>query len=304
MVGDTAIAVNPNDERYKHLHGKFVRHPFVNRRIPIITDAEAADMEFGTGAVKITPAHDFNDWEVGKRNNLQFINILNEDGTYNDNAGPYKGMMRFHVRRKIVEDLKEKGLYVETTDNPMTIPICSMTGDVIEPLMKPQWWVECKTLAEPAIQAVHDGELEIAPSRTEKEWFRWLEGIKDWCISRQLWWGHRIPAYFVNIVGQSNDPCDTAFWVAGRDLDEATRRAKAKFPGVDFELEQDPDVLDTWFSSGLWPFAVMGWPENTEDFEKFFPTTFMETGWDILFFWVTRMVMLGIYLTGKSPFSK
>ncbi|KAJ2510342.1 valine--tRNA ligase, partial [Coemansia sp. RSA 2049] len=212
MVGDTAIAVNPNDERYKHLHGKFVRHPFINRRIPIITDAEAADMEFGTGAVKITPAHDFNDWEVGKRNNLQFINILNEDGTYNDNAGPYKGMLRFHVRRKIVEDLKEKGLYVETTDNPMIIPICSMTGDVIEPLMKPQWWVECKTLAEPAMQAVHDGELEIAPSRTEKEWFRWLEGIKDWCISRQLWWGHRIPAYFVNIVGQSNDSGDSAFW--------------------------------------------------------------------------------------------
>ncbi|KAJ2663308.1 valine--tRNA ligase [Coemansia sp. RSA 1200] len=304
MVGDTAIAVNPNDERYKHLHGKFVRHPFIDRRIPIITDAKAADMEFGTGAVKITPAHDFDDWKVGKRNNLQFINILNEDGTYNDNAGPYKGMLRFHVRRKIVEDLKEKGLYVETTDNPMKIPICSMTGDVIEPLMKPQWWVECKTLAEPAIQAVHDGELEIAPSRTEKDWFRWLEGIKDWCISRQLWWGHRIPAYFVNIVGQSNDSGDSSFWVAGRDLDEATRRAKAKFPGVDFVLEQDPDVLDTWFSAGLWPFAVMGWPENTEDFEKFFPTTFMETGWDILFFWVTRMVMLGIYLTGKSPFSK
>ncbi|KAJ2841035.1 valine--tRNA ligase, partial [Coemansia erecta] len=154
------------------------------------------------------------------------------------------------------------------------------------------------------MQAVRDGELEIAPSRSEKDWFKWLGDIRDWCISRQLWWGHRIPAYFVRIAGQSNDPCDATFWVAGRDLDEATRRAKERFPDADFELEQDPDVLDTWFSSGLWPFASMGWPEKTEDFEKFYPTTFMETGWDILFFWIARMVMLGIYLTGRSPFSK
>ncbi|KAJ1905906.1 valine--tRNA ligase [Coemansia sp. IMI 209127] len=304
MLGDTAVVVNPADERYKHLHGKFVCHPFVNRRIPIITDAEAADMEFGTGAVKITPAHDFNDWEVGKRHGLPFINILNEDGTYNENAGPYNGMLRFHVRKQIVEDLKEKGLYVDTTENPMQIPVCFKSGDVIEPLMKPQWWVKCKDLAEPAMQAVRDGDLEIVPSRSEKDWFKWLGDIRDWCISRQLWWGHRIPAYFVCIAGQSNDPCDAAFWVAGRDLDEATRRAKERFPDVEFKLEQDPDVLDTWFSSGLWPFASMGWPEKTEDFEKFFPTTFMETGWDILFFWIARMVMLGIYLTGKSPFSK
>ncbi|KAJ2212026.1 valine--tRNA ligase [Coemansia sp. RSA 1813] len=303
MLGDTAVAVNPNDERYKHLHGKFVRHPFIDRRIPIITDAEAADMEFGTGAVKITPAHDFNDWEVGKRHNLSFINILNEDGTYNENTGPYNGMLRFHVRKQIVEDLKKKGLYVDTTENPMQIPVCSKSGDVIEPLMKPQWWVRCKDLAEPAMEAVRNGDLEITPSRSEKDWFKWLGDIRDWCVSRQLWWGHRIPAYFVRIAGQSNDSCDPAYWVAGRDLDEATRRAKERFPDTDFELEQDPDVLDTWFSSGLWPFAAMGWPENTDDFEKFFPTTFMETGWDILFFWIARMVMLGIYLTGKSPFS-
>ncbi|KAJ2866638.1 valine--tRNA ligase [Coemansia erecta] len=304
MLGDTAVVVNPADERYKHLHGKFVRHPFVDRRIPIITDAEAADMEFGTGAVKITPAHDFNDWEVGKRHGLPFINILNEDGTYNENAGPYKGMLRFHVRKQIVEDLKEKGLYVDTTENPMQIPVCFKSGDVIEPLMKPQWWVKCKDLAGPAMQAVRDGDLEIAPSRSENELFKWLGDIRDWCISRQLWWGHRIPVYFVRIAGQTNDPFDATFWVAGRDLDEATRRAKERFPDADFELEQDPDVLDTWFSAGLWPFASMGWPEKTEDFEKFFPTTFMETGWDILFPWIARMVMLGIYLTGKLPFSK
>lgn len=304
MLGDTAVAIHPDDERYKHLHGKFVAHPFLDRKLPVVTDAEVVDMEFGTGAVKITPAHDQNDYEVGKRHDLEFINLLNDDGTYNENAGPYCGMLRFHVRKQIIEDLKAKGLYVDTTSNPMVVPVCSKSGDVIEPLMKPQWWVRCKELAQPAIQAVRDGKLDIAPANSKNEWFRWLENIRDWCISRQLWWGHRTPAYFVRIAGQSNDPCDSNYWVAAHTEEEALKIAKTKFGNVEFVLEQDPDVLDTWFTSGLWPFATLGWPEQTEDYKKFYPTTLLETGWDILFFWVARMVMLGIYLTGEVPFSK
>ncbi|KAJ1921365.1 valine--tRNA ligase [Mycoemilia scoparia] len=302
MLGDAAIAVHPNDQRYKHLHGKFAVHPFCDRKIPIITDDIAVDPEFGTGAVKITPAHDFNDYQVGKRHNLPFINILNENGTFNENAGPYAGQKRFSVRKTIVEDLKAKGLYRDSTDNPMTIPVCSKSGDVIEPLMKPQWWVKCEQLAKPALEAVRSGDLTIVPKASEKEWFRWLGSIQDWCISRQLWWGHRAPAYFVNIEGQTNDPGDNSFWVVGRNREEAEERAKAKFPNTKYTLEQDPDVLDTWFSSGLWPFAILGWPEQTPDFKRFYPTTLLETGWDILFFWTARMVMLGIHLTGQIPF--
>ncbi|PIA17785.1 valyl-tRNA synthetase [Coemansia reversa NRRL 1564] len=304
MLGDTAVVVHPDDARYKKFHGKFVKHPFIDRRIPIITDALAADMTFGTGAVKITPAHDMNDYEVGKRHNLEFINLLNDDGTYNKNAGPYNGMLRFHVRKQIIEDLKSKGLYVDTVDNPMSVPICTKSKDVIEFIMKPQWWVKCKPLAAPAMQVVRDGRLEIMPASSESEWFRWLGNIQDWCISRQLWWGHRIPAYFVRVAGRENDSDNMDHWVAGRDEAEAWKRAEAKFPGLSFELEQDPDVFDTWFSSGLWPFAVMGWPENTEDYRKYYPTSLLETGWDIIFYWVARMVMLGIYLTGEVPFSR
>jgi valyl-tRNA synthetase len=304
MLGDTAIAVHPNDERYKHLHGKFVVHPFMDRRIPIVTDDVAVDMNFGTGAVKMTPAHDFNDYEVGKRHNLEFINILNDDGTMNENAGPYAGMKRFHVRTKIIEDLKEKGLFVDVKENPMSVPICSKSGDVIEPLMKPQWWVKCQGMADKAMQAVTDGELKIAPKVSEGDWFRWLGNINDWCISRQLWWGHRVPAYFVKIEGETNDSIDDTMWVSGRNEEEARQEAEKKFPGKVFELEQDPDVLDTWFSSGLWPFSVMGWPEQTDDLERFYPASMLETGWDILFFWVARMVMLGIQLTGKVPFAE
>ncbi|KAI9316519.1 tRNA synthetases class I-domain-containing protein [Dichotomocladium elegans] len=304
MLGDTAIAVHPNDERYKHLHGKYVIHPFVKRRIPIVTDDIAVDMAFGTGAVKITPAHDFNDYEVGKRHNLEFINILNDDGTFNDNGGPYKGMKRFHVRRQIVEDLKAKGLFVGVKENPMAVPVCSKSGDIIEPLMKPQWWVNCKPMADAAMEAVTKGDLKIAPKVSEADWFRWLGNIQDWCISRQLWWGHRIPAYYVKIEGKPVDYSDNENWVSGRDEADAKAQAEAKYPGEKFTLEQDPDVLDTWFSSGLWPFSIMGWPDKTADFEKFYPASLLETGWDILFFWVARMVMFGIKLTGKVPFSE
>ncbi|OLY84895.1 Valine-tRNA ligase, mitochondrial [Smittium mucronatum] len=304
MLADTAVAVHPDDDRYKHLHGKFVIHPFNNRRIPIITDSEAVDPQFGTGAVKITPAHDFNDYEVGNRHNLEFINILNDDGTFNENAGRWKGSKRFDVRKEIIKELESLGLLVDIKSHAMTIPVCSKSKDVIEPVIKPQWYVSCETLAKPAMDAVTSGELQIIPKVSEGDWFRWLGKINDWCVSRQLWWGHRIPAYFVNIDGENCSIDDSNFWVCGRDENEAKQRASAKFPGKTFVLEQDPDVLDTWFSSGLWPFSIFGWPEETLDFQKLYPTTLNETGWDILFFWVARMVMLGLHLTGKLPFTK
>ncbi|VDB91952.1 unnamed protein product [Peniophora sp. CBMAI 1063] len=305
MLGDTAVAVHPEDPRYKHLHGKFVKHPFVDRKIPIVLDDIVVDMEFGTGAVKITPAHDPNDYEVGKRHNLEFINILNDDGTFNANAGEtFKGMKRFHARVEVVMKLKELGLYVETKDNPMTIPICSKSGDVIEPLLKPQWWVNCKPLAEEALKRTRAGELVINPKQSEGDWYRWLENIQDWCVSRQLWWGHRCPAYFVKLEGQAQDANDEKHWVVGRTLEEATARAQKIAGTSKFTLEQDEDVLDTWFSSGLWPFSILGWPDKTPDFEAFYPASLLETGWDILPFWVARMVMLGIFHTGKVPFNE
>ncbi|KAF9236793.1 tRNA synthetases class I-domain-containing protein [Melanogaster broomeanus] len=305
MLGDSAIAVHPDDPRYKHLHGKFARHPFVDRRIPIVTDAIVVDITFGTGAVKITPAHDPNDYEVGVRHNLEFINILNDDGTLNANAGPkFNGMKRFHARRGVIKELTEAGLFVETKDNPMQIPICRQSGDIIESVLKPQWWVNCKPLADEAIKRTRAGELKIGPAQSEADWYRWLENIQDWCISRQLWWGHRCPAYFVRIEGAEND--DAKNWVVGRTLEEATERAKILAAGAKFTLEQDEDVLDTWFSSGLWPFSIMGWPDkaSTADFEHYYPASVLETGWDILFFWVARMVLLGVYLTGKVPFGE
>ncbi|PVV05101.1 hypothetical protein BB560_000377 [Smittium megazygosporum] len=304
MLADVAVAVHPDDPRYKHLHGKSVIHPFNGRKLPIVTDADFVDPAFGTGAVKITPAHDFNDYVVGNRHNLPFINLLNDDGTYNHNADKFEGQKRFDVRSNILKELEELGLLVEIRDNPMTIPKCTKSGDIIEPLIKPQWYVSCETLAPPAMEAVRNGELKIIPKTSEGDWFRWLGKIEDWCISRQLWWGHRIPAYFVNVEGEVRKEDDSNMWVCGRDFDEAVRRAEAKFPGKKFTLEQDEDVLDTWFSSGLWPFSLMGWPEETFDFERFYPTTLNETGWDILFFWIARMVMLGLRLTGKVPFNK
>ncbi|KZT67577.1 hypothetical protein DAEQUDRAFT_729015 [Daedalea quercina L-15889] len=305
MLGDTAIAVHPNDPRYKHLHGKFAVHPFNNRRIPIITDDIAVDMKFGTGAVKITPAHDFNDYEVGVRHNLEFINILNDDGTFNANAGEkFAGMKRFHARIAVVKALQDAGLFIEANDNPMQIPVCSKSCDVIEPLLKPQWWVNCKPLAEEAIRRTRAGEMTIQPKGSEAEWYRWLEGIQDWCISRQLWWGHRCPAYFVRIEGQEQDTSDGKYWVVGRTVEEVTEHAKKIAGGAKFTLEQDEDVLDTWFSSGLWPFSIMGWPEKTPDFNTYYPNSVLETGWDILFFWVARMVMLGIHHTGEMPFKE
>jgi valyl-tRNA synthetase len=306
MLGDTAIAVHPSDKRYQHLHGKYVIHPFQNRRIPIVAD-EYPDPEFGTGAVKITPAHDPNDFIVGQRQKVEFINIFTDDGKINENGAPFTGLQRFDARVAVLEALKEKGLYVDTVDNKMVIPICTRSQNIVEPLMKPQWWVNCTEMAGQAVQAVRSGEIEIVPAGSEKEWFSWLETPQDWCISRQLWWGHRVPAYFVMIKGDANDRNISERWVSGRSEEEARENALKKFSDVSpdsIALEQDEDVLDTWFSSGLWPFATLGWPEKTKDMELFFPNSLLETGWDILFFWVARMVMMSLKLTGQVPFKK
>ncbi|CAI4062372.1 valine--tRNA ligase SKDI_07G3430 [Saccharomyces kudriavzevii IFO 1802] len=305
IFGDTAVAVHPDDDRYKHLHGKFIQHPFLPRKIPIITDKDAVDMEFGTGAVKITPAHDQNDYNTGKRHQLEFINILTDDGLLNEECGPeWQGMKRFDARKRVIEQLKEKNLYVGQEDNEMTIPTCSRSGDIIEPLLKPQWWVSQGEMAKEAIKVVKDGQITITPKSSEAEYFHWLGNIQDWCISRQLWWGHRCPVYFIDIEGEEHDRIDGEYWVAGKTLEEAQKKAVAKFPNAKFTLEQDEDVLDTWFSSGLWPFSTLGWPEKTKDMETFYPFSMLETGWDILFFWVTRMILLGLKLTGSVPFKE
>ena len=301
MLGDTGIAVNPKDERYKHLVGKKAQHPFVDRLMPIFTD-DYVDMEFGTGAVKITPAHDPNDFAIGQRHSLEFINILNDDGTMNHNTGDFVGMKRFDARYKVVAALKEKGLYVKWENNAMKVPMCDKSKDVIEPLMKPQWWMRMQEMADEAIKVVKDGQIKIRPETAEKSYFRWLEGINDWCLSRQLWWGHQAPAYFVEIEGEPADDSEGERWVTGRTEAEAEEKAKNKFSGKKFTLRRDPDVLDTWFSSGQWPYSTLGWPNKTHDFDTLYPTSVLETGWDILFFWVARMIMMGIKMTGQVPF--
>ncbi|KAF1997617.1 valyl-tRNA synthetase-like protein [Amniculicola lignicola CBS 123094] len=304
MLGDSAIAVNPNDERYAHLVGKKARHPFIDRLMPIVAD-DYVDKDFGTGAVKITPAHDPNDFNLGKRHNLEFINILNDDGTLNQNVGEkFQGQKRFDARYTVTEELTKLGLFVKKEDNPMKVPLCNKSKDVIEPLMKPQWWMKMKSLAEPAIKAVRDGDIVISPATQEKVYFHWMENINDWCLSRQLWWGHQIPAYFVHIEGENGDRTENDLWVTGRTEEEAHKKAEAKFPGKKLSLSRDEDVLDTWFSSGLWPFSTLGWPNETEDLKNLFPTSVLETGWDILFFWVARMIMFSLHLTGKIPFKE
>ncbi|KAF1840032.1 valyl-tRNA synthetase-like protein [Cucurbitaria berberidis CBS 394.84] len=303
MLGDSGIAVHPNDERYKHLVGKKAKHPFVDRLLPIVAD-EYVDPEFGTGAVKLTPAHDANDFNLGKKHQLAFINILNDNGTLNKNTGEFQGQKRFDVRYTVVEALEKAGLFVKKEDNPMKVPICSRSSDVIEPIMKPQWWMRMEGLAKPAIEAVENGSIKIRPATSEKVYMHWMNNIQDWCLSRQLWWGHQIPAYFVNIEGEEGDRSENELWITGRTEEEAQKKAEKQFPGKKFSLERDEDVLDTWFSSGLWPFSTLGWPNETADFKNLFPTSVLETGWDILFFWVARMIMLSLHLTGKVPFKE
>ncbi|KAH8751395.1 tRNA synthetases class I-domain-containing protein [Hyaloscypha sp. PMI_1271] len=293
MLGDTGIAVHPQDDRYKDLIGKTARHPIIPRRKLIIITDDHVDREFGTGAVKLRPAHDHNDFTLGKKHGLPFINILNEDGTLNSNAGPYAGEKRFNARYGVIEELKKLGLYTRQESNKMVVPICSRSGDVIEPLLKPQWWMKVEPLTKPAIAVVE-----------KRQYLQWMRNLQDWCLSRQLWWGHQIPAYFISIEGEEGgNDADDDYWVSGRTEREAQEKAERKFPGKKVTPRQDEDVLDTWFSSGLWPFSTLGWPDKTSDLENYFPNTTMETGWDIIPFWVSRMIMFSLKLTGKVPFT-
>ncbi|KAM8767817.1 valine--tRNA ligase, mitochondrial [Acanthopagrus schlegelii] len=304
MLGDVAVAVHPDDPRYQALHGKQCRHPFTDRLLPIITDS-MVDMELGTGAVKVTPAHDHTDFLLSQRHSLPRVTVIGGDGTMTHPCGEWlKGVKRFDARQLVVDALAEKKLLRGKQSHAMTLPICSRSGDIIEPLLKKQWFVRCDKMAEKAIQAVDDGQLEIIPHFYTKTWKNWLSGISDWCISRQLWWGHRVPAYQVELPNSTAKQEEQ--WVWGRSEDEARRRAAVKY-GVKPEaitLTQDPDVLDTWFSSGLFPFAMLGWPEQTADLQHFYPNSILETGSDLIFFWVARMVMLGTELTGQLPFKQ
>jgi len=306
MLGDTAIAVHPNDSRYTHLVGKLVQHPFCDRKMPILAD-DFVDMAFGTGAVKITPAHDPTDYDVGKKHNVPMLVIFNDDGEIVGDCTQFVGMKRFDARKAVLKALEERGLYRGTVDNPMVVPICSRSKDVVEPMLKPQWYVRCDQMAADATHAVRSGQLRIIPEMHEKTWFNWMDNIRDWCISRQLWWGHRIPAYFVTLTdpgAPKGDEADNHYWVSGRSEEEALKNAAERFqvPEEKIKLRQDEDVLDTWFSSALFPFSVFGWPDQTQDLDLFYPTALLETGHDILFFWVARMVFFGQKLTGELPF--
>ncbi|NLK42938.1 MAG: valine--tRNA ligase, partial [Tissierellia bacterium] len=286
MLGDLAIAVNPEDERYKDLIGKTAILPLMDREIPIIAD-EYVEMEFGTGAVKITPSHDPNDFEVGERHGLGQCIIMNEDATISENGGVYQGLERYEARKKIVEDLKERGYLVEIKDHDNAVGHCERCSTVVEPLISKQWFVKMEPLAKPALEAYEKGELNFIPPRFGKVYANWLENIRDWCISRQLWWGHRLPVYYCN-------DCDEIM-VARTRPEKCTKCGSS-------DLYQDNDTLDTWFSSALWPFSTLGWPENTEDLQYFFPTDVLVTGYDIIFFWVVRMVFSSIEQMGEIPF--
>ncbi len=286
MLGDTAVAVNPGDKRYKNLIGMTVILPLINREIPIIAD-EYVDKDFGTGAVKITPAHDPNDFEVGMRHNLEQIRVMNDDATMNDFAGPYKGLDRYEARKNIVIDLKKLGLLEKIDAHTHNVGTCYRCNTVIEPIISKQWFVHMKPLAEPAIEYVKNGTIKFVPDRFSKIYYNWMENIQDWCISRQLWWGHRIPAYYCQ-------ECRNTV-VASEKPDTCPKCGSSK-------IEQDEDTLDTWFSSALWPFSTLGWPKETEDLKYFYPTDVLVTAYDIIFFWVARMIFSGIENMGKEPF--
>lgn len=304
VFADTAIAVHPNDDRYKQFIGRFVIHPVTEERLPIIAD-EIAKPDFGTGALKISPAHDFNDFSVAGRHNLKVKMIFDEHNILNENCGKFKGQSRFEARENVINFLKDNGCFRDLKGHQMTLPICNRSGDIIEPRLIPQWWLDCKKMAERSINAVRNQELQLLPKSQEKVWYQWLENIQDWCLSRQLYWGHHVPAYKV-LINECNHSMENV-WVVGRDMNEALQEAIRLFPNVspqDLILEQDQDVLDTWFSSALWPLTTLGWPEKTKDFEDYFPQSLLETGLDILFFWVARMVMLSLYLCDKLPFKQ
>ncbi|AFY40540.1 valyl-tRNA synthetase [[Leptolyngbya] sp. PCC 7376] len=301
MLGDTGVAVNPNDERYQHLIGKTLTLPIVGREIPIFAD-ELVDLEFGTGCVKVTPAHDPNDFEMGKRHDLPFINIMNRDGTLNENAGMFAGQDRFEARKNLVAKLKEDGVLIKTEDYRHAVPHSDRGKVPVEPLLSTQWFVKIDPLSKKTLTFLdEDNQPNYVPERWRKVYRDWLVKLNDWCISRQLWWGHQIPAWYV--VSETNDEIqDGTPFVVAHDEAEAKQKAIAEY-GEDCQLEQDPDVLDTWFSSGLWPFSTLGWPdENAADYQKYFPNSVLVTGFDIIFFWVARMTMMSSHFTGKIPF--
>jgi valyl-tRNA synthetase len=279
ILGDTAVCVHPDDPRYQKFIGKKAYVPILNREIAVIAD-EYVDPEFGTGALKITPAHDFNDYAIGQKHNLRMINVMTRKATINENGGPYEGLDRFEARKKLWADMEAAGLTLRVEDRVMVVPRSQRGGEVIEPLISTQWFLKIQPLAEKALNAVRNDDIEIVPERFKKIYYHWMENIEDWCISRQLWWGHRIPAW-INVSGEvyvGKEPPKGDGWTA------------------------EEDVLDTWFSSGLWPFSTLGWPENTPDLQRYYPTHMMETGYDILFFWVARMIMMGLWFTDKPPF--
>ena len=287
MLGDTAVAIHPEDERYQHLIGKSVMLPLMNRVIPIVTDTYV-DMEFGTGVVKITPAHDPNDFEVGKRHDLPIINVMNDDATINKNGGKFEGMARYEARKAIVEELDAMGLLVKIEDHAHNVGTHDRCKTTIEPMVKEQWFVKMDELIKPAVEAVKTGDIKLIPERMEKTYYNWTDNIRDWCISRQLWWGHRIPAYYCADCGEVT----------------VAKEAPCACPKCNStKLTQDPDTLDTWFSSALWPFETLGWPDKTEDLDYFYPTDVLVTGYDIIFFWVIRMIFSGFEQMGKKPFS-
>jgi len=286
MLGDTAVAVNPNDERYKDIIGKTLILPLVGREIPVVAD-EYVGPDFGTGVVKITPAHDPNDFEVGARHGLEIINVMTDDARITEDYPAYAGMDRFEARKAIVKDLEEQGFLVRVEDHAHNVGTCYRCGTTIEPRASLQWFVKMKPLAAPAIEAVRSGEIKFVPERFDKLYFNWMENIRDWCISRQLWWGHRIPAFYCDDCGEL----------------VVTKEDSATCPKCGKAMRQDPDTLDTWFSSALWPFSTLGWPEDTEDLKRFYPTSTLVTGYDIITFWVSRMIFSGLEYTGKAPFS-
>ena len=286
LLGDTAVAVNPEDERYQDLVGKMLKLPLTDREIPVIADSYV-DKEFGTGCVKITPAHDPNDFEVGKRHNLPEINIMNDDATINEMGGKYAGMDRYEARKAMVADLDALGLLVKVVPHTHSVGTHDRCKTTVEPMIKPQWFVKMQEMAKPAIEALKKNELNFVPDRFDKIYLHWLENIRDWCISRQLWWGHRIPAYYCDECGEV---------VVAKEMPKVCPKCGCT------HFKQDEDTLDTWFSSALWPFSTLGWPDKTEDFDYFYPTDVLVTGYDIIFFWVIRMVFSAIEQTGKVPF--
>ncbi|XP_049810319.1 valine--tRNA ligase-like isoform X1 [Schistocerca nitens] len=299
MLGDVAVAVHPEDPRYHHVIGKEVWHPFREEKIPVISD-DFVDPEFGTGAVKITPAHDRTDYEVSRRHDLPVLKIISEDGKLNKNCGKFAGIGRFNVRRMLVTELEKRNLLRCSSDHKMQVPFCSRSGDVVEFILKPQWYINCQEMAERAVLAVREGRLKIEPQSFERVWFTYLENIRDWCISRQLWWGHQIPLYKCQTMDNNST------WIAARNIEEAWKEAAVilRCGLKDVSVIQEEDVLDTWFSSALLPFSALGWPHQNEDMKTCYPLSMMVTGNDILFFWVARMVMLGERLTGQLPFKK